>query len=82
MELSLDNHDPLKSTFTSTHDNIPLYKVDKHSSHIEVYKLVDSNEPSKYTLMTQIELHLIDSDTQISLWGREIKPLKFSDWTG
>ncbi|KAF5353117.1 hypothetical protein D9758_008786 [Tetrapyrgos nigripes] len=82
MNFSLDHHNPLKSTFTSEQDGVPLYKVDKHSSHIEIYKLVPSSNGSpQYTLMTQIELHSFHSD-KVVLWGKEIRPLDVSGWTG
>ncbi|THU94413.1 hypothetical protein K435DRAFT_798914 [Dendrothele bispora CBS 962.96] len=77
MEFRFDHHNPLKSTYTSTHDGVPLYKVDKHSSHIEIYKFVNG----QYVLMTQIELHTFHSD-KVSVWGREIKPIDISSWSG
>ncbi|KAK7471933.1 hypothetical protein VKT23_000039 [Stygiomarasmius scandens] len=77
MDFALDHHNPLKSTYTSTYDGVPLYKVDKHSSHIEVYKLVNR----QYALMTQIELHTFHSD-KVSLWGRDIRPMDISSWSG
>ncbi|THU93795.1 hypothetical protein K435DRAFT_861173 [Dendrothele bispora CBS 962.96] len=77
MDFSLDHHDPLKSTYTSTHDNVPLYKVDKHSGDIEVHKLVNG----QHVLMAKIELHTIHSD-KVLLWGKEIGPIDTSSWKG
>ncbi|THU93794.1 hypothetical protein K435DRAFT_861172 [Dendrothele bispora CBS 962.96] len=77
MDFSLDHRDPLKSTYTSTNDNVPLYKVNKHSGDIEVHKLVNG----QHVLMAKIEQHIVHSD-KVLLWGKEIGPINTSGWTG